>query len=113
MAYLDPHKMRGFKDMNDWEVDEVDSYGSDIIRLGNNEEMIYGDRKTKLLMQALEALESTGGLDFAVLKHPELGEIWGKYTEERKRARKKADALKKLKSTLSKEEMKLLGISHL
>ena len=76
-------------------------------------EIEFTDKKSRLMVQALEALESTGGLDFAVLKYPELGEVWGKYFAMREHRRKKAVAMKKLESTMSKEELKLLGLGHL
>lgn len=108
--------------MNDWDtsIDAVDyKYASMQVGIMAKEiedsmdEIYSSSKSTRMLIQALEALESTGGLDFAVLKHPELGDIWGKYTRQREDRRKRSAALKKLESTLSREEMELLGIDRL
>ena len=96
------------------DYDEVEvNYDSDVGKLVDEFEDVYTSKSTRMLIQALEALESTGGLDFAVLKYPDLGETWSKYTRRREERRKRAQALEKLKSTFSKEEMQLLGINNL
>ena len=106
---------RGY--MNDWEVNDVEVSYDTAGKLADNYDdefnEIYMNKSTRMLIQALEALEATGGLDFAVLKHPELGGVWGRYTQRREEKRRRAEALKKLKATFSKEEMQLLGISSL
>ena len=100
--------------MNDWEEKEVEiSYDTVISATPDEFDEVFMSKSTRMLIQALEALESTGGLDFAVLKYPELGDIWSKYTRRREERRKRAQALEKLKSTFSREEMNLLGINHL
>ena len=100
--------------MNNWDEQEVEvNYDSAVGKLVDEFEDVYTSKSTRMLIQALEALESTGGLDFAVLKYPDLGETWSKYTRRREERRKRAQALEKLKSTFSKEEMKLLGINDL
>ena len=100
--------------MNDWDAEEVElRYDHKLIGEADEFNDVYMSKSTRMLVQALEALESTGGLDFAVLKYPELGDIWSKYTRRREEKRKRAQALDKLKSTFSREEMKLLGISDL
>ena len=100
--------------MNDWDAEEIEiNYDSAAGKLVDEFEDVYTSKSTRMLIQALEALESTGGLDFAVLKYPDLGETWSKYTRRREEKRKRAQALEKLKSTFSKEEMQLLGINNL
>ena len=64
----------------------------------------------KMLTGVMEYLESVGGVEFAVLKDPELGAWWAEKVKKREIARKKKAALEKLKSTMSKEELKILGI---
>lgn len=64
----------------------------------------------KMLEGVMEHLEKTGGVEFAVLKDPELGRWWNKKVKERERQRKFTEAREKLHSTLSKEELKILGI---
>lgn len=64
----------------------------------------------KMLTGVMEYLESVGGVEFAILKDPELGAWWAEKVKKRDAARKKAAALEKLKSTMSKEELKILGI---
>ena len=65
----------------------------------------------KMLTGVMEYLESVGGVEFAILKDPELGAWWAEKVKKREVARKKEAALEKLKSTMSKEELKILGIS--
>jgi hypothetical protein len=65
----------------------------------------------KMLTGVMEYLESVGGVEFAILKDPELGAWWAEKVKKREAARKKEAALEKLKSTMSKEELKILGIS--
>lgn len=64
----------------------------------------------KMLTGVMEYLESVGGVEFAILKDPELGAWWAEKVKKRDAACKKAAALEKLKSTMSKEELKILGI---
>ena len=58
----------------------------------------------------MEHLEKTGGVEFAILKDPELGRWWAGKVKERERTKKLRDAKDKLISTMSKEELKILGI---
>lgn len=102
--------------MNNWDEQEVEiSYDNviDIGKLADEFDEVYTSKSTRMLIQALEALESTGGLDFAVLKYPELGDTWSKYTRRREERRIRAAAVKKLGETFSQEELNLLGINHL
>ena len=100
--------------MNNWEEKEDDiSYDNIIGKLADEFDVVYTSKSTRMLIQALEALESTGGLDFAVLKYPELGDTWSKYTRRREERRIRAAAVKKLGETFSQEELNLLGIHHL
>lgn len=87
----------------DVEWDDVDSLveRSNTTRPSNYNKMLTG---------VMEYLESVGGVEFAVLKDPELGAWWAEKVKKRDAARKKAAALEKLKSTMSKEELKILGI---
>lgn len=65
----------------------------------------------KMLTNVMEYLESAGGVEFAILKDPELGKWWAKKVKIREEKRKKDEALEKLKSTMTKEELKILGIN--
>lgn len=64
----------------------------------------------KMLMAVMLYLKQTGGVEFAVLKDESLGEWWASKVKEIEHAERKANALDKLKSTMSKEELKILGI---
>jgi len=64
----------------------------------------------KMLQGVMEHLERTGGVEFVILKDPELGRWWTGKVKERERQRKFTEAREKLHSTLSKEELKILGI---
>ena len=64
----------------------------------------------KMLHGVMEYLESAGGVEFAVLKDPELGKWWSRKVKIREENRKKEAALEKLKATMSDEELKILGI---
>lgn len=65
----------------------------------------------KMLTGVMEYLESVGGVEFVVLKDPDLGAWWAEKVKKRDAVRKREAALEKLKSTMSKEELKILGIS--
>jgi hypothetical protein len=65
----------------------------------------------KMLTGVMEYLESVGGVEFAVLKDPDLGAWWAEKVKKRDIVRKKEAALEKLKSTMSKEELKILSIN--
>ena len=100
--------------MNNWEEKEDEiNYDTVISATPDEFDEVFMSKSTRMLIQALEALESTGGLDFAVLKYPELGSMWSKYTRRREERRIRAAAVKKLGETFSQEELTLLGINHL
>ena len=63
-----------------------------------------------MLINVMLYLKQTGGLEFAILKDPELGQWWTDRVKKIEKAEKKVAALEKLKSTMSAEELKLLGI---
>ena len=85
------------------EYEEEDSYVTSRERRPSN--------YSKMLNNVMEYLESVGGVEFAVLKDPELGAWWAEKVKVREEKRKKEAALEKLKSTMSKEELKILGIN--
>ena len=63
-----------------------------------------------MLTNVMEHLEKTGGVEFAILKDPALGKWWAKKVKQREQQRKFEAAKEKLYSTMSKEELKILGI---
>ena len=68
---------RGY--MNDYDSEEKEveiNYDTVISATPDEFDEVFISKSTRMLIQALEALESTGGLDFAVLKYPELGDTW-------------------------------------
>lgn len=92
-------------DISEWaeEADDEDDFSK----------MLRPKRKynyEKMLMAVMLYLKQTGGVEFAVLKDEQLGEWWASKVREIERAEAKANALEKLKSTMSKEELKILGI---
>ena len=89
-------------EMAEWgEVDEDFDFNTAV-----KKPFAYG----KMLEGVMEHLEKTGGVEFAVLKDPELGRWWAAKVKERERVRKQKAATEKLLSTMSKEELKILGI---
>ena len=64
----------------------------------------------QMLFNVLKYLDQTGGVEFAVLKDPELGRYWNKKRKEIEHQKKVDAAKEKLMSALSDEERKLLGI---
>lgn len=64
-----------------------------------------------MLTSVMEYLESVGGVEFAVLKDPELGRWWSKKVKKREHEKNLKAAKEKLYSTMSKEELKILGIN--
>lgn len=65
---------------------------------------------SKMLEGVMQHLEKTGGVEFAILKDPELGRWWSGKVKERERAKKLKDAKDKLYSTMTAEELRILGI---
>ena len=61
-----------------------------------------------MLDDLLDHLENIGGVEFAVIKSPELGRYWAKKVKDREAVRKHEDALKKLKASLTKENHNLI-----
>ena len=89
-------------DMNDWgEVDEEFNFNATV-----KKPFAY----IKMLEGVMAHLEKTGGVEFVILKDPELGRWWAGKVKERERQRKQREAKEKLLSTMSKEELAILGI---
>mgnify|MGYP000275848600 CR=1 FL=1 len=65
---------------------------------------------SKMLEGVMDHLEKAGGVEFVILKDPELGRWWAAKVKDRERNRKQREAKEKLLSTMSKEELKILGI---
>lgn len=63
-----------------------------------------------MLERVMEHLERIGGVEFAILKDPELGKWWARKIKQREKQRKYTAAKEKLYSTMTKEELKILGI---
>ncbi len=64
----------------------------------------------EMLINLMLYLKSTGGLEFAILKDPELGKWWANKVKKIEKIEKKNAALEKLKSSMTDEELKILGI---
>ena len=78
-----------------------------------DEEYVIPERKFRyeeMLLNVLKYLDQTGGIEFAILKDPELGRYWAKKKKEIEHALAVEAATEKLKSSLTKEELKILGI---
>jgi hypothetical protein len=58
----------------------------------------------------MDHLEAIGGVEFAVIKDPELGRWWAKKVKQRNEERKLKEARDKLYATMTAEELKILGI---
>lgn len=63
-----------------------------------------------MLEKLMDHLDAVGGVEFAILKDPELGRWWAKKVKDREEKRKLKEAKEKLYSTMTDEELKLLGI---
>ena len=63
-----------------------------------------------MLENLMNHLEAVGGVEFAVLKDPELGRWWAKKVKQRNEERKLKEARDKLYATMTAEELKILGI---
>ena len=63
-----------------------------------------------MLENVMDHLEQIGGVEFAILKDPELGKWWAMKVKHREKQRKYTAAKEKLYSTMTKEELKILGI---
>lgn len=88
----------------EWELVEEEDFDYSMPKI--KKPFSYG----KMLEGVMEHLEKTGGVEFAILKDPELGRWWSGKVKERERAKKLRDAKDKLISAMSKEELKILGI---
>ena len=92
-------------DMKDW-IEVTEEYEEAFVEKASSKPFSY----SKMLESVMDHLEKTGGVEFAVLKDHELGRWWAGKVKERERAKKLKDAKEKLYSTMSKEELKILGI---
>lgn len=91
---------------NDWdEVEEDEDYYTH--KVGKKTKPFA---YSKMLESLMEHLEKAGGVEFAILKDPELGRWWSGKVKERERAKKLKDAKDKLYSTMTAEELRILGI---
>lgn len=63
-----------------------------------------------MLVDVLDYLDTHGGLEFAILKNPKIGEFWKRVCDIRDHDRKKSVATEKLYAALTEEERKILGI---
>lgn len=64
-----------------------------------------------MLLNVLKYLDQTGGVEFAILKDPELGRYWNKKKKEIAHQKAVDAAKEKLHNSLTEEEMKILGIN--
>lgn len=64
----------------------------------------------EMLINLMKYLKQTGGLEFAVLKDPALGEWWTSKIKQIEKVERKKAALDKLHSTMTAEELRILGI---
>lgn len=70
---------------------------------------LYFDARA-MLAEVLEELNEQGKLDFWLIKHPQIQKFWAVY-QERKRIRKiHTDAVDKLRSQFTEEELRILKI---
>ena len=94
-----------------------DTYGWGTEVQYDEEDSILGPRDprpsdyNKMLTGVMEHLEKTGGVEFAIMKDPELGRWWAEKVKKREAKRKRKEALDKLRSTMSEEELNILGIN--
>lgn len=91
--------------MNDWE--EEDGNWSGISYKQKEKPFSY----ESMLTGVMDHLDTIGGVEFAVLKDPELGRWWSKKVKKREEKQKLDAAREKLRATMTKEELKILGIT--
>lgn len=89
---------------------DTESYSNQHFNQWNND-VALDFRYEDMLLTVMLHLEKTGGVEFAILKDPELGRWWAKKSKQIAIERKRNNAIDKLKATMTTEELKLLGIS--
>ncbi len=105
-----------YRDWGEKKMEEEYDYEEEITDLYKSAPDHMGDMNVsrevyeKMLTSVMEHLESVGGVEFAILKDHNLGKWWARKVKVREEKRKKAAAIEKLKSTMSKEELAILGI---
>ena len=93
-----------------WEEDAFDLDEQIVAAAPDNRfDGAYFDARS-ILIEVLEELNEQGKLDFWLIKHPQIQKFWAHY-QERKRVQKvHADALEKLRTQFTKEELDTLRI---
>lgn len=116
---MDPDQVKLYDLMKKYAIADIEGY--DVKKISMNEWQEFEDEDdnayagkpfsyAKMLEGVMEHLEKTGGVEFAVLKDPELGRWWNKKVKQRERQRIFTEARAKLHETFTKEELKILGI---
>lgn len=89
----------------DWDLDEQQIAAKPDERLDNK----YFDARS-MLSEVLEELNEQGKLDFWLIKHPQIRKFWAHYQERKRIQKLHADALEKLRTQFTKEELDTLRI---
>lgn len=112
---MDPNELKKYitydleryeESYNGFEAKEVDIEAWAEIEAKTSRAVSY----ESMLENVMDHLERTGGVEFAILKDPELGKWWAQKVKTREKQRKFEAAKEKLYSTMTKEELKILGI---
>lgn len=120
---MDPELVKAYELMKKYVTYDLESIKemdmAQWVEIDDREEADSWEPRTKekpfsydnMLTGVMEHLESVGGVEFAVLKDPELGRWWNKKVKKREHEKNLKAAKEKLYSTMSKEELKILGIN--
>lgn len=69
----------------------------------------YFDARS-MLIDVLEELNAQGKMDFWLIKHPQIQKFWAHYQERKRIQKVHADALERLRTQFTKEELDTLRI---
>lgn len=93
-----------------WEEDNFDLDDQHVASKPDNRfEDAYFDARS-MLVEVLEELNSQGKLDFWLIKHPQIQKFWAHYQERKRIQKVHTDALEKLRTQFTKEELDTLKI---
>lgn len=101
MKYVQSYHDNSWGSKYDYDEEDIAEYKTPVKKY-NYEKMLTG---------VMEYLEQVGGVEFAVMKDPELGRFWTAKVKVREEQRKRKEAVDKLHAALTKEELKILGIN--
>lgn len=92
---------------------EEDNFDIDVQHVASKPDHRFEDAyfdARSMLVEVLEELNSQGKLDFWLIKHPQIQKFWAHYQERKRIQKVHADALERLRTQFTEEELQTLKI---